>query len=314
MTEINFNNQSKMLGEFPVIKKLGACSPYGEMTPFVFNGKLMRMELLDNSRGLGDDLDNIYAIIRDVQSGEIISRFAHGCYYPAAYIEGDTVYVTAVKSHDATHLYGDTVMIFESRDLINWQSRVLFKLDGWRLFNTGLAKGDDGYVICVESNYSPVDDVGIPFTCYFLQSNDLINWEMMPFDKAYPKHRYCGGPCLKFYNGYFYLFLVTVLPLNRYTNYLFRTKDFSEWEVGFYNPILMPSNEDKILSPRAAQTEIYAPLMKDAFNINNSDIDFCEWQGKTYINYVIGNQLGTYYMCEAEFDGTPGEFLESYFR
>ena len=142
----------------------------------------------------------------------------------------------------------------------------------------------------------------------------MKTWEMMPFNTAYPKHRYCGGPCLKFHNGYFYLFLVTLLPLNRYTNYLFRTKDFKKWEVGFYNPILMPSNEDKILSQRAVEKEKYEPLMRDAFNINNSDIDFCEWQGKTYINYVMGNQKGTYYMCEAEYDGTPGEFLESYFR
>jgi hypothetical protein len=46
----------------------------------------------------------------------------------------------------------------------------------------------------------------------------------------------------------------------------------------------------------------------------NSDIDFCEWQGKTYINYTLGNQLGFYCMCEAEYDGTVGEFLEGYFR
>ncbi len=36
-----------MLGEFPKIKKLGAVSPNGESTPFVWNNRLTRLELDD---------------------------------------------------------------------------------------------------------------------------------------------------------------------------------------------------------------------------------------------------------------------------
>ncbi len=321
MKEINYNARTLMYGKYPKIQKLGACSPYGEMTPFVFNGRLMRMELVDISHGTETGNNDIHAIIRDVETGEVISRFAYGCYYHATYTEGDTVYVTAVKSlcqkpqnGETLKLFGDTIMIFESKDLVNWTSRELFQKEGWRFFNTSLAKGNDGYVLCVESNYSPEDDVGIPFTCYFVKSPDMKTWEFMSYDTAYPKHRYCGGPCMKYYNGYFYLFLVTELPCQRYTNYLFRTKHFEEWEVAYYNPVLMPSEEDKMLSPRAVEREKYESFLENGFNINNSDIDFCEWQGKTYINYVLGNQLGFYCMCEAEYDGTVGEFLEGYFR
>ena len=31
----------------------------------------------------------------------------------------------------------------------------------------------------------------------------------------------------------------------QYTNYISRSKDLETWEMGKYNPILMPSNEDK---------------------------------------------------------------------
>ena len=35
---------------------------------------------------------------------------------------------------------------------------------------------------------------------------------------------------------------------------------------------------------------------------------------KTYINYLLGNQLGFYYMAEAEAEGTVADFLKSYFE
>ena len=46
--------------------------------------------------------------------------------------------------------------------------------------------------------------------------------------------------------GYYYLIAVTELPCQRYTNHIYRTKDFDTWEVGFYNPILMPGEEDRL--------------------------------------------------------------------
>ena len=85
-------------------------------------------------------------------------------------------------------------------------------------------------------------------------------------------------------------------------------------EVGYHNPVLMPSNEDKIISPNAAP-EIDTEKIRANFNINNCDIDMCEWQGKTYINYLTGNQFGTSGgMCEAIYDGPIAEFLEGFFK
>ena len=48
-------------------------------------------------------------------------------------------------------------------------------------------------------------------------------------------------------------------------------------------------------------------------NINNSDIDLCEYNGKVYIVYAWGSQQGVEHLAEAEFDGTLAEFLEGWF-
>ena len=57
---------------------------------------------------------------------------------------------------------------------------------------------------------------------------------------------------MRWSRGYYYVISVTELPCARYSNYIYRTKDFETWEVGYYNPILSPSEEDRVIAPHAA--------------------------------------------------------------
>ena len=50
-----------------------------------------------------------------------------------------------------------------------------------------------------------------------------------------------------------------------------------------------------------------------AQDVNNSDIDFCEYKGRLVINYSWGNQQGVEFLAEAEFDGTLEQFLTGWF-
>ena len=50
-----------------------------------------------------------------------------------------------------------------------------------------------------------------------------------------------------------------------------------------------------------------------AVNLNNSDIDFCEFRNQLIINYSWGNQQGVEHLAEAVFDGTEAEFLRGWF-
>jgi hypothetical protein len=78
------------------------------------------------------------------------------------------------------------------------------------------------------------------------------------------------------------------------------------------NPVLIASEADKqIANPRLPE-EMLQRIAK-AENINNSDIDFCEFNGKLIINYSWGNQQGTEHLAEAVYEGTLEQFLKGWF-
>ncbi len=310
--EINYDAAATMKNGFPRVRKLGAVSPMGESTPFVFEGELFRLELFDPSHGTDPNVPAT-ALIRKRDTGEILSRFGEGCYYYSLYQENGIVYVIGTESKPP-RLSGDTLILFESRDLLHWKNRVLLSNPGWRYYNTSLTKGPDGYVLCMEAD-EPAEYVGVPFTAFFAVSSDMVTWDHMSLESGFPKNRYLGGPCLRYSNGYYYLIAVTELPCARYTNYIYRTRDFDLWEVGFYNPILMPDEEDRKISPYAfdLSSELIRQI-RTGFISSNSDVDLCDWAGKTLITYNVGNQQGFYYLAEAVFDGSVEEFLRSFFE
>ena len=311
--EINYDETTIMTADFPQIRKMGAVSPNCEATPFVFNGRLYRLEnMIPES---GSDPETPYcAIIRDHDSGEVLSVIGGNCYFYSLFQEDDTVFVIGTGLIDSRCTTGDTLILYESTDLLNWKSRELLKNPGWRFFNTSLTKGPEGYILAVEAG-EPAEFVGVPFTVFFAVSDDMSRWSWMDYAKAYPKHRYIGGPWLKFSRGYYYLIGVTELPGLRYTNYLYRTADFETWEVGYYNPILMPDEEDRKVSAYAyGFSDEFLRRMRTGFISSNSDIDMCDWKGKTLITYNVGNQLGYGYLAEAEYDGSVDDLLESFFR
>lgn len=50
-----------------------------------------------------------------------------------------------------------------------------------------------------------------------------------------------------------------------------------------------------------------------AKNINNSDVEVCEFEGKTIIYYSWGNQQGTEFLAYARYNGPVKEFLTGFF-
>ena len=177
-----------------------------------------------------------------------------------------------------------------------------------------LVKGPDGYVLLMEAN-RPREHVGPhPFTLFFAFSRDMVHWEHLSPEYGFSKERYMGGPWMHWSRGWYYLVAVTELLCRRYTNYVYRTKNFRDWEVGFYNPMLMPSEEDRTVAPFAADiTDEMRKDIRTGFISSNSDVDMCDYHGKAVITYGVGNQLGYYYYAQAEYDGSVDDLLEAYF-
>ena len=162
----------------------------------------------------------------------------------------------------------------------------------------------------------PRELVGHPFTTFFAVSDDLMNWTPLPDDVCYSRDRYTACPALRYLpeDGYYYMICLEALPLARYEPYIYRTRDFVAWEIGYHNPILWVSREDRMIKEGVSFDEETARLIHSYLNINNCDVDLCEYQGKTHINYLTGDQLGTGFMCEAVYDGPLNEFLQAFFR
>jgi len=91
-----------------------------------------------------------------------------------------------------------------------------------------------------------------------------------------------------------------------------RSRDLVKWEASLLNPVLRHSPEDKLIA-NAKLTDPQRTRIALATNLNNSDIDFCEWQGRLAITYSWGNQLGVEHLAEAVYDGSLEQFLKGWF-
>ena len=81
-------------------------------------------------------------------------------------------------------------------------------------------------------------------------------------------------------------------------------------EVG--KPFAFGNEDRQVIHPERFSAEELDSI-KTGPNGNNSDVDFCEYHGKTYITYSWGNQLGNEFLALAEYDGSLEDFLKSYF-
>ena len=50
-----------------------------------------------------------------------------------------------------------------------------------------------------------------------------------------------------------------------------------------------------------------------ALDINNSDLELCEFLGRTILYYSWGSQRGIEFLAEASYEGSMKEFLQGWF-
>lgn len=327
MTE-HFYNLNQRTGPAPVIRKLGAIRRGMEQTPVIWKGRFLLVESVE-----ADEVcDCQYIRVRDHITGDVSKPFGKNYYFASAYAEGDTLYAFATSRRDDKPLTmyasdneeewhdprgGHTVRMFKTKDLEHWEEKDIITCPTKRLWNTSVCKGKDRYVIAIEVSAEPgyeIPEIGVPFTCFFAYSTDLEHWEMMPDEYSYTPNRYNACPALRYSRGKYYMICLEALPCLRYAPYIYRTENFLDWEVGFHNPIMMWSDEDRVLQPGYTLSPKDMELLKTGLNINCSDIDLCEYEGKTHIFYGNGDQMTYSFLCEAVYDGPLDEFLEAFFK
>lgn len=327
MTEY-FYGLSQRTGRAPVIKKLGALRLGMEQTPLCFKGRPVMAE----STAPDGECGFQHIRVRDISTGKRSAPFGIEYYFASAFATDEMMYVFATSRRDDKPLTmyttedasqwhdprgGHCVRMFSSADLENWTERDVICCPDRRLWNTSVCRGDGKYIMAIEVSPEEgfdVPQIGAPFTTFFAESADLENWTMLPDDFSYTPSRYNACPAIRFSRGYYYMICLEALPCARYAPYIYRTKNLCDWEVGFHNPMMMWGDDDRVPAPGASFTPEELSLLETGLNINCSDLDLFERDGKTHIYYANGDQMSYSFLCEAVCDLGLEDFLEAFFK
>ena len=308
----------------PAIRKLGtiSCNNIVETTPIVYKGELYRFEVVRRKSFTSETAASAYW--RDmndppclrfvhVRTNTATPTFADNHTFGFPYAIGDTMYVVTGASKD----WGsDRLVFFKSNDLVNWEKHTEISLPGFKIYNMNIAKMGDVYTLLIEISH-PVEECGPrPFTFRFLQSKDFINWELTPPECVFQKDRYSGSPAIYTFEGdpYYYVGYLEAYPMSRYANSFARSKDLVNWEYSPVNPVLMydDAEDKKIGSPFLTPAD--RERIDDALNVNNSDMELCEYLGRTIIYYSWGDQKGNEFLAEACAECGMHDFLKALFE
>ncbi len=314
----------KVYPKRPKINKLGtiACNNIVETTPIVFKGELYRFEVVRRKSFASENCanyDHWMDIPEDpcfrfvhVRTNASTPLFAEGHAFGFPWAEGDTMYVVTGSTN---HWGSDGLTFFKSKDLVNWEQYAELDLPGWKTYNMNIAKKDGVYTLMVEIN-APFEEAGeFNFTFRFFKSTDLTNWELTPRECVFQKDRYCGSPSIYAFEDdpYYYVGYLEAYPNARYANSIARSKDLINWEYSPINPVLMYDEDDrKIANPHLTPKD--RERIASAWDINNSDMEVCEYLGRTLIYYSWGDQLGNEFLAEAWYEGPVHDFLRSFFE
>ncbi len=271
-----------------------------ETTPLIWKGRPLRFEWV-RSGYWNNALHRDH--FRFVDRGTPGEPFALDHQFASAFCEGDTVYVTGTTAKR------NEVHVFASGDLTTWETWTALARPDYGIFNTSVARAAGEYVLMFEIDGPPAE-AGVPFTARFARSRDLRRWELTPPECCYSKDRYTAPHCLRWLEGWFYDFYLEAHQ--GYEMRVVRSRDLIRWEPSPRNPVLRASAEDKLIAdPRLTPEQ--RKKIAGAKDINNSDIDFCEWNGRLLIDYSWGNQEGTEFLAEASYEGTEADFLRGWF-
>ena len=291
----------------PLIRKLGTIDcDLVETTPVVFKRRLYRFEYVRKGYA-GNPTGDSYFRFVDWETGEASAPFAAGYHLGNVFVENDVLTVTGTDIWD-----GEKVDLFASTDMCNWECRNALDLPGYGIFNTSLCKADGRYILMFEVG-RPEEVAGVRFTARFAESPDLIHWELTDPACTYSVERYTAPHALRYLDGWFYNFYLEAHANPRfYDQRLVRSRDLVTWESSPYDPVLLHGEEDRsVVSP--ALTEAERTRIAAAEDCNNSDIDFCEFEGRTVIVYSWGNQHGNEFLAHAVYDGSEADFLRGWF-
>ncbi len=299
----------------PKIRKLGTilCDMV-ETTPIVFKNELYRFESVRPCNlNETNDVGSSYFHFVNVRTNYATKPFAFNYHFGSAYTDGEYMYAVGTKGlQEPSYLQASNIIkIFRSKDLENFEefSEIVFPEDT-TTYNTGICKKDGEYIMLIETN-KPLN-----FHFRFAKSTDMKNWTVLEENyRFHEQPRYAGGPAIYTIEGdpYYYVLYLEAYHASYFMNCIARSKDLSHWEYSPLNPILMFDDEEDKKIASHFLTEHERERIERAVNVNNSDLELCEFNGRTIMYYSWGSQTGIEFLSEAVYEGKMKDFLQSFF-
>ena len=279
-----------------------------ETVPFMLHGRLYRLENVPKSmefprKGPQYRFHEDQIRVRDVEKNRIVSVVLTNHYFGSAFVSKGRVYVFAGDyGTDEPWYHIRKVVMTSSENLVDWTEPcvVIESENGERIFNTSVCRGKGQFVLLYET-----DDSQWPaFTFKYCVSDDLVNWTRVP-GAIYGHDKYVGGPALYYEGGRYYTLYVPPSTGGRWETRITRSLDLINWQDAAEDRPFLTPDPEHITDPE------HHPNVREA---SASDAKLCAWKGKTLVHFVGGNQHGVLDLQSAEFDGTPRELLEHYFK
>jgi len=293
----------------PLLERSLVIGQRGEVTPFVFRQRLYRLENFMRFHDFSGQ-EPQYRFhedgfrIRDVAADQILSVPLLNHYFAVAFVWDDRVYVFAgdYESGRPWWQIRQTVMI-SSDDLITWSKPqvILEAAEGEHLFNYAVCRARGKFYLLYETN-----DARWPaFTMRFCESDDLIHWRKLGPDHSYGTDKYTGGPALYYDEArdWFYCLYLEALA-NKWETRITRSKDLMHWQdAPAGRPVVTPD----------ATRDVDAVVWPGVKECSASDLELCEFEGKTIVYWVNGNQQGPCCEYSSTVNGPMNDFLAAFF-
>jgi len=291
----------------PLTHKRKLNSPLVEVTPFVFKERLYLLEnwqkqwefpgVPEGSRFQEDEVR-----LRDVEQDRIVATPLHGHGLGMAFVWQGRVYIFAGNWGHEKKWQITEIEMTSSDDLVNWTKPVvvLRAEPQEKFFNVSVCRGRDTFVLLVESN----DPKWPPFTFKYFTSADLTHWTPVP-DAIYGRDKYVGGPALYFEGDWFYTLYLESLGRGQYETRITRSRDLLRWQDAPAGRPFVTFNTNNTTLP------LRPPNLHEQ---NASDAEVVYWKGKTLVYFTGSDQQLAGDLQTAEFNGTPRELFEYFFK
>ena len=283
-----------------------------EANPIVFKGRSYLMQYIryqdEKKKYHGNREGCSYFRFLDLTDMKTVTPpFGKGLHMGNAFVDGDRVVVTCVEDWGKANFYQ-----LESTDLVHWsEPRLILSGEGWAGYNTSVCKTGDRYVMVFELG-KPKEKVGQPFTMFFAESTDLRTWKEIP-GASFGCDFYTGSPALRHFGDWFYFFYLAGDYRNGFRMRVARSKNLKNWTISPY-VVLDYGEIDRRIHPALHLNLGIVGKIRRAENINASDFDFCEQDGRLRCCYSWGNQRGTEFLSLAEVACGEAEFCRRFFE